>query len=335
MALNDQLLSNADTNGTSSLKPAGYVDTDGVTIKPVTQADPLPVDAGLTAYTEDDPAAANPAGGVLILVRRDALTAAEVSADGDNVAAKGTAKGELCVNDAALAALIGEVQASPTANTVLDRLKTIATALSTLQGYTDGLEALAALTNGYVDGLEALSTSTNSLLTTQAGYLDGLEGFVDGVETLLTAISGKLPAALGAAAGANSMSVVPNTDTPFPIVVGLTGNYWSYAAATGGIVNSASAVTIKTAAGASVRNYITGLQIDFDALGAATEVAIRDGAAGTVLWRMKIPIGAAGQREIVFQTPLKGSANTLLEVVTLTASATGGVFVNAQGYTGA
>jgi hypothetical protein len=34
---------------------------------------------------------------------------------------------------------------------------------------------------------------------------------------------------------------------------------------------------------------------------------------------------------INFDTPLRGSTNTLLEVVTLT-SATGGVFVNVQGH---
>jgi hypothetical protein len=73
-----------------------------------------------------------------------------------------------------------------------------------------------------------------------------------------------------------------------------------------------------------------------EALGTASEVAIRDGAAGTVLWRQKI--GTGGQTNglaINFQTPLRGTANTLLEVVTLTASGTGAVYFNAQGYTAA
>lgn len=109
---------------------------------------------------------------------------------------------------------------------------------------------------------------------------------------------------------------------------------WSYAAANLGIVNTTTAVTFKTAAGAGLRNYITGIDISTDgALGAATEVAIRDGAAGTVLWRMKIGTGGlqAG-RSITFPSPLKGTANTLLEVVTLTASVTGAVYFNATGY---
>jgi hypothetical protein len=108
-------------------------------------------------------------------------------------------------------------------------------------------------------------------------------------------------------------------------------NSWNYAAATGGIVNTTTAVTIKTAAGSGIRNYLQSLQIDHDTLGGATEIAIRDGANGTVLWRGKLQTAEVEGAKISFNPPLKGSANTLLEVVTLTA-VTGGVFVNAQGY---
>lgn len=115
----------------------------------------------------------------------------------------------------------------------------------------------------------------------------------------------------------------------------LSANFWNYAAASGGISNTTTAVTIKAAAGAGVRNYLKSLQISSEALGAATEIVIRDGASGTVLWREKI--GTAGYvngRTLNFDPPLRGTANTLMEVVTLTASVTGAVFVNAQGYTG-
>lgn len=107
---------------------------------------------------------------------------------------------------------------------------------------------------------------------------------------------------------------------------------WSYAAASGGIVNTTTAVTIKGAAGASVRNYLTGLTIAADTLGAATEIAIRDGAGGTVLWRSRLQTTAMNPTNIQFPTPLFSTANTLLEVVTLTA-VTGGVYVDATGYT--
>jgi hypothetical protein len=113
------------------------------------------------------------------------------------------------------------------------------------------------------------------------------------------------------------------------------GRDWSYVPAVAGIANTTTAVTIKDAAGAGKRNYITAIQVSANALGTATVLAIRDGAGGAVLWRLAIPttLNPAGW-SFTFPTPLRSSANTLLEVVTLTASTTGAVFVNAQGYTG-
>ena len=107
---------------------------------------------------------------------------------------------------------------------------------------------------------------------------------------------------------------------------------WNYAAATAGILNTTVAVTVKAAAGAGVRNAITSIQIMSEALTAATELAIRDGASGTVLWRIKISTSGLSMA-VKLSTPVIGSANTLLEVVTLTASVAGAVYVNAQGFT--
>jgi hypothetical protein len=128
-------------------------------------------------------------------------------------------------------------------------------------------------------------------------------------------------------------------DAAHPIAVAgkpyaLAASDWSYVAAAGGITNSAVAVTIKAAGGAGVINYLTWLDVSTDgALATATEVAIRNGAAGAVIWRMKIgTAGLPGGRFIQFINPIKSSANTLLEVVGLTASATGLIYVNAGGY---
>lgn len=109
---------------------------------------------------------------------------------------------------------------------------------------------------------------------------------------------------------------------------------WSYVPASGGILNSAEAIKIKSAAGATLRNYISALQITAEALGTATEVAIRDGTGGTVLWRIKIGTGGLPGLSVKFPRPLMGSLGTLLEVVTLTASGTGAVYFNAQGFVG-
>lgn len=116
---------------------------------------------------------------------------------------------------------------------------------------------------------------------------------------------------------------------------------WSYVAASGGISNTNTAVTIKGAAGVAAgtvgegaRNCISNIQLMWESLTNATEVAIRDGAGGTVLWRTKIPSGAAGRESVVFDTALVGSAATLLEVLTITASGAGAVYFNAQGFVG-
>lgn len=109
---------------------------------------------------------------------------------------------------------------------------------------------------------------------------------------------------------------------------------WSYAAAAGGITNTTTAVTIAPAAGSGKRNFLCTIVVADDALGAATELAVRDGAAGPVIWRAKLQTAATPPTELVIQPCLKGSVNTLMEVVTLTASVTGSVYVNASGYTG-
>lgn len=108
---------------------------------------------------------------------------------------------------------------------------------------------------------------------------------------------------------------------------------WSYAAATSGIAATTTAVTIKAAATNSLRNYITSISVQTATLGNATELAIRDGAGGTVLWRTQLQTTAMPLTCVDFINPIRGSAGTLLEVVTL-SSATGGVYFNAQGYEG-
>lgn len=110
---------------------------------------------------------------------------------------------------------------------------------------------------------------------------------------------------------------------------------WSYAAAAGGILNTTTAVTIKAAAAAGIRNYITGIHVMSEALTTATELAIRDGAAGPVLWRIKIGTAGMASTSFEFATPIRGTAATLLEVVTLTASGAGAVYFNASGFTAA
>lgn len=111
----------------------------------------------------------------------------------------------------------------------------------------------------------------------------------------------------------------------------LPGQNWHYVPASGGIVNG-TAVTIKAAAASGIRNKLTVLNITWTALGTGGELAIRDGAGGTVIHREVIAAGAAGDRSVPFPTPKEGSAATLLEAILLTAPVSGAVYVNASGF---
>lgn len=104
---------------------------------------------------------------------------------------------------------------------------------------------------------------------------------------------------------------------------------WAYASAAGGIITITD-VVIKAAAGASIRNYITAISFTNASAVTATEVVVKDGA--TIIWR-----GFVGAQTllnsvvgVVFPTPLRGSANTAINVACITAGAA--VYVNAQGY---
>lgn len=111
----------------------------------------------------------------------------------------------------------------------------------------------------------------------------------------------------------------------------LPGATWNYAAASGGITNM-TGVTAKAAAGAGIRNYITRVQVVNGHATVSTDVQIRDGAAGTVLWR-GFAAAAGGGASAVFDPPLRGTANTLVEIACgTTGTAT---YFNLQGFTAA
>lgn len=118
---------------------------------------------------------------------------------------------------------------------------------------------------------------------------------------------------------------------------GIIKSEWNYAAAAGGISNTTTAVTIAAAAGASLRNYVESIDFSWSGLTNATEICIRDGAGGTVLWRQRITAAnSTATLNVRFARPIKGSVNTLLEVVTLTAMGAGSYFYfNASGFVAA
>lgn len=111
----------------------------------------------------------------------------------------------------------------------------------------------------------------------------------------------------------------------------ISGSRWSYAAASGGIVNT-TAVTVKAAAAAGIKNCITSIQVINAHATVSTETLVLDGAAGTVLHRGWAQAAGGGYAH-EFPVPICGTAATLLEVDNVTTGAA--VYYNLQGYTSA
>lgn len=139
------------------------------------------------------------------------------------------------------------------------------------------------------------------------------------------------PAAVGSSTVIKPLATTLGKQVVLPYAI--PASTWSYAPPTGGLVSTAG-VTAKAAAGASIRNYITSAQVINSHQTVSTEVEIRDGAAGTVLWR-GFAQAAGGGVSATFDPPLRGTANTLVEIAEVTATATNGVLVALQGFTAA
>ncbi|WP_288982392.1 hypothetical protein [uncultured Flavobacterium sp.] len=155
--------------------------------------------------------------------------------------------------------------------------------------------------------------------------------------------AGTSPVAIGLECRTSSKTSVSNATLVRPIATtdgrqivrldSIPENEWSYVAASGGITNTTTAVSLTGGAGSGVRNYITSLQVSSDTLGTATEVVIQDGNSGPILWRAKIgTAGTVGIQDIRFHPPLRGSTNTLLLAACVTATGTGSIYLNVQGY---
>ena len=155
--------------------------------------------------------------------------------------------------------------------------------------------------------------------------------------------AGTSPLAIGLECRTSSKTSVSNATLVRPIATtdgrqivrldSIPENEWSYVAASGGITNTTTAVPLAGGAGSGVRNYITSLQVSSDTLGTATEVVIQDGVSGPILWRAKIgTAGTVGIQNIRFHPPLRGSTNTLLQAACVTATGTGSIYLNVQGY---
>lgn len=127
--------------------------------------------------------------------------------------------------------------------------------------------------------------------------------------------------ATGLAVGGPGGSAVPTGQE--------TTQLWSYAAASGGITDTAD-VALSAAPGVGKSNYLTGLQLANTSV-TATEVVVKDGS--TVIWRTKVGASMTAPVNITFERPLVGSNNTALNAACITNATV--TYINAQGYIGA
>jgi hypothetical protein len=169
--------------------------------------------AGGTQYTEDDAAAANPVGNAMIFVRRDTLSTGEVSADGDNVAAKATNKGELYTKDTDVAARL------PTALAAGGGLKIEGVAGGVAQpvsGPQTNAEFIAALKSTATHSSVNSGTSSVTILASNASR-KGARIFNTDANNLFLDLSG------GTAAATTRAQVVLAQNTGYDVPFGCTG----------------------------------------------------------------------------------------------------------------
>lgn len=127
-----------------------------------------------------------------------------------------------------------------------------------------------------------------------------------------------------------------NTMRPIGTLVGvMVQRPWSIpeleltgAAGSGGVSNSTADQTLASAAAAGIRNYLTQFDLMCEALGTASEITIRDGSGGTVLWRTKVGTAGLPFMTVSFPNPKKTTAATALIWKMETASGTGACFGN-------
>lgn len=134
------------------------------------------------------------------------------------------------------------------------------------------------------------------------------------------------PTAVASADATQALATLLGKQVTVPYAI--PASSWSYASPAA--VTDTADDAAKTAAGAGIRNYITGVQVfnGHDTVG--TEVVIKDGS--TVIWRgwAEQTGGGASAR---FDPPLRGTANTAVNVANITTGSS--TYFNLQGFVAA
>jgi hypothetical protein len=261
--------------------------------------------------TEDAAASADPVGPVLIGVRRDTLSAAEVSADGDNIALKATSKGKLHV---AAELYIADAAAATGAGA---------------SGATVLRTTLASDSPGIIATGSQASPSSSYLSTVAAGDLAH------------DAVDSGNPVKIGGMARSTEPSAVSASGDRVNAIFDLVGKlivlpYANPENFVSGAITTAMTGTTTTsliaAPAAGLRNYITQITVSNAHATVGTDVIIQDGSGGTTLYT--IPAAAVyGGAVITFPTPLRQPTTaTAIFVANVTTGAS--TKVSASGYKG-
>ena len=240
-------------------------------------------------------------------------------------------------------AALTELAAAINASSQLD--VNIAASAATVAVSNAGITTIAGAVSGtemQVDVVAALPAGTNNIGDVDIASIAAGDNNIGNVDVVTlpgsahdAAISGNPVRVAGRAATADYTAVTAGdtadllASTLGKLVVmpyALPGASWSYA--------SPAAVTdtnddAAKAAVASTRHYITGVQVfnGHDTVG--TEVVIKDGA--TVLWRGWAE-QTGGGCSAHFDPPLRGTANTAVNVANITTGSS--TYFNLQGFSG-
>ena len=155
----------------------------------------------------------------------------------------------------------------------------------------------------------------------------GLNGRLQRIAQRLTSLIALLPASLGAKTGAASLSVVPNTDTPWVINADGTDVVAANSSATGNFAVGLAAVAGKT-------NYLTG----FSAGGTGATTALMQNLTitgllgGTIYHFFAIPAIGTGvvQINVDFARPIPASATNTVISLTVPNFGAGALLVSGQ-----
>lgn len=262
--------------------------------------------------------------GVMALAVRNDTRGALAGTDGDYAPLQLNASGDLRVDGSAVTQPISAASLPlPTGAATAANQSTANTSLATIAGAVSGTEMqvdVLTLPNVTL----AAGTNTNEVVG-DAAHDAAIAG--NPVRQGLRAMTADF-AAVATGDTVDALATINGKQVVLPHA--LPGETWAYAAAAGGLVNT-TGVTAKAAAGAGIRNYVSSIQVINSHATISTEVVVRDGAAGTVLHRGWAQ-AAGGGYACKFDPPLRGTANTLVEIAEVTATATAGVLVSLQGY---